>query len=139
MAFYVREIFCFYSQNYNSENETFLQYVGTPRGVYRTYPAHAYSENRCYPSDTTYDCRSRPWFLSAATGPKDIIVLMDGSDSMNVNGRLDITKDAISKFINALSDGDYFNLLWVKEKGNLCLFLNLYNCFFSIIVFVVYI
>ena len=42
-------------------------------------------------------------------------MLMDGSDSMNVNGRLDITKDAVSKFINALNDGDYFNLLWVKQ------------------------
>lgn len=47
-------------------------------------------------------------------GPKDIIILLDGSDSMNINGRLDNAKDAITKFINALSDGDYFNLLWVK-------------------------
>ena len=84
--------------------------------MFRTFPAHAYAENRCYPSATAYDCRSRPWFISAATGPKDIIILLDGSDSMNINGRLDIAKDAISKFINALSDGDYFNLLWVKIK-----------------------
>lgn len=105
-----------YSKNYFSENETFLQYVGTPRGVYRTYPAHTYEENRCYPSENAYDCRSRPWFISSVMGPKDIIILLDGSDSMNINGRLDNAKDAITKFINALSDGDYFNLLWVKKK-----------------------
>ena len=42
----------------------------------------------------TYDARFRPWYSTASTGPKDIIIVLDTSGSMIKNDRLATAKNA---------------------------------------------
>ena len=42
---------------------------------------------------SSYDPRFRPWYVSAASGPKDIVIVLDVSGSMDGNGRLKLLKE----------------------------------------------
>ncbi len=73
---YVNEIICGISQIdklYKKIAETnsimFWNYFGTYNGVMRSYPANY----GCF----IYDPRYRPWYVSAASGSKDLIFLID--------------------------------------------------------------
>lgn len=33
--------------------------------------------------DDVYDCRLRPWYVSAGGAPRDVLILVDASGSMN--------------------------------------------------------
>lgn len=48
------------------------------------------SREECY----GYDPRRRPWFVAASSGPKDLVLVLDTSGSMNDYGRLDLLKEA---------------------------------------------
>ena len=54
-------------------------------------------------SDTDFDPRFRPWFANAATGPKDVIILIDTSGSMD-NGRMDLAKSAAKQVLKTLTE-----------------------------------
>ena len=58
-----------------------------------------------------YDPRYRPWYVSAASGPKDVVIILDVSGSMNTNGRLGLAKAAAAALIDTLTDNDYVNLI----------------------------
>ncbi|XP_052267812.1 voltage-dependent calcium channel subunit alpha-2/delta-3-like [Dreissena polymorpha] len=58
----------------------------------------------------TFDCRVRSWYLMAATCPKNVIILLDVSGSMQ--GQLmQIAKSTVKHILNTLDDDDYFNLI----------------------------
>ena len=42
---------------------------------------------------STYDPRERPWFVSGATGPKDVIIVIDKSGSMRYNNRMEYARE----------------------------------------------
>ena len=48
--------------------------------------------------------RFRPWFANAATGPKDVIILIDTSGSMNTDGRMDLTISAAKQVLKTLTE-----------------------------------
>ena len=39
------------------------------------YPAN--TDNHCEDGEATYDPRKRPWYVSASSGPKDIVLVLD--------------------------------------------------------------
>jgi hypothetical protein len=56
-------------------------YVGTSFGMFRSYPAlHRDSSNGVCAKD--YDPRFRPWYVSATSGSKNLILIIDVSGSM---------------------------------------------------------
>jgi hypothetical protein len=61
-------------------------YVGSNRGLLREYPGnyHGDDSNTC----GDYDPRYRPWYTAAASGAKNVIILIDKSSSMTKNGEL---------------------------------------------------
>jgi hypothetical protein len=61
-------------------------YVGSNRGLFREYPGnyHGDDSNKC----GDYDPRYRPWYTAAASGAKNVIILIDKSSSMTKNGEL---------------------------------------------------
>ena len=42
----------------------------------------------CPYGEFTYDPRVRPWYVGASSGPKDVIIVLDTSGSMNSLGRM---------------------------------------------------
>jgi len=52
------------------------------QGVHRTYPGKQWSmSNGAF---NPYDPRFRPWFVEASSGPKNVVLLIDVSGSMNI-------------------------------------------------------
>jgi Mg-chelatase subunit ChlD len=50
----------------------------------------------------------RPWYVAASSGPKDIIIILDISGSMQRYNRLVLAKIAAIKIVDSLTIGDYF-------------------------------
>ena len=61
---------------------------------------------------TWYDPRAEPWYVQAATGPKDVVVVIDVSGSMTAprnsidESPLDIAKKAAKAVLNTLTSAD---------------------------------
>lgn len=56
-------------------------YIGTSFGMFRGYPGlHQDSDNGACTKD--YDPRFRPWYVSATSGSKNLILIIDVSGSM---------------------------------------------------------
>lgn len=88
----------------NSSTLTF-QYIGTPIGTARIYPGA--SQKVCY----DYDPRLRPWYIAATSGQKNVVIILDVSESMNDFGRLEAVKQAVTNIINSLILFDYVGVV----------------------------
>lgn len=62
-----------------------------------------------------YDCRLRSWFMEAATSPKDVIILLDGSGSMT-GQRLDIAKHVVNTILDTLGTNDFVNIFTFGDE-----------------------
>eukprot|EP01125_Pyxidicula_operculata_P013802 TRINITY_DN4580_c0_g1_i2.p1 TRINITY_DN4580_c0_g1~~TRINITY_DN4580_c0_g1_i2.p1 ORF type:complete len:363 (-),score=51.70 TRINITY_DN4580_c0_g1_i2:634-1722(-) len=87
-------------KNYSSDPTITWFYFATQEGVMRGYPG----TSRC--DCTSYDPRNRPWYVSASSGPKDVILIIDISGSM-AGERLDLAKLAAVSILGSLSFNDY--------------------------------
>lgn len=83
-------------------------HMGTDEGIFRIFPGRP---GKCPNQINTYDPRVRPWYVAASSGPKDIILVLDTSGSMQDYGRLGIMKDAAKRVINTLGTSDYFQVI----------------------------
>uniref|UniRef100_A0A6T6WEA5 VWFA domain-containing protein n=1 Tax=Bicosoecida sp. CB-2014 TaxID=1486930 RepID=A0A6T6WEA5_9STRA len=83
----------------------FGQYYGTSNGVHRTYPYKTWtvSSNQC----KEYDPRYRPWYVGAASGPKNVIIVLDMSGSMALMNRASIARDAAKSVLETLTVNDF--------------------------------
>jgi hypothetical protein len=61
---------------------------GADNGVFRIFPGNPHS---CPNGKGDYDPRIRPWYVSASSGPKDIVFVLDTSGSMSEYGRMDVS------------------------------------------------
>ena len=84
-------------------------YFGAHNGVFRIYPAR--QDEDC----GGYDCRKRPWYVAASSGPKDVIIILDVSGSMS--GRIDLAKQAANSVIDALTIGDHFGVVTFSSSA----------------------
>jgi hypothetical protein len=104
------------------------QYFGAKSGMFRTFPgkrwavpasANTTELQRSGPTNT-YDPRFRPWFVASATGPKDLLILLDTSGSMALGAgaqtRLTVAVDAVKLVINSLSAADFFNVILFNDN-----------------------
>ncbi len=57
-----------------------------------------------------YDPRFRPWYATAASGPKDVVIVIDSSGSMAA-GRMDMAIAAATKVIKTLTASDYVSVV----------------------------
>jgi len=67
---------------------------------------------------TTYDARFRPWYASAASGPKDIVILLDVSGSMMSNDRIEMARKAAIKVLDTLLYVDYANIVLFDHEAS---------------------
>jgi len=79
------------------------QFIGTYRGIHRRYPLHEFCD--------AFDPRERPWYILAATGSKNLILVFDISKSMDSNNRFFNSKKAAKKLIESLNYNDWINIV----------------------------
>ncbi len=74
-------------------------YFGTREGAFRILPG--------FPSEGcgTYDNTGRPWYVAGSSGPKNIVLVLDISSSMNPT-RLGLMKQAAIRVIETLTTSD---------------------------------
>ncbi|KAL7545567.1 hypothetical protein ACHAWF_009001 [Thalassiosira exigua] len=75
-------------------------YFGAHNGLFRKIPAT--HQEQC----GLYDPRRRPWYVAAQSGPKDVILVIDQSGSMNDYGRMNIAKEAATTVVETLTVAD---------------------------------
>ena len=95
------------TEAYMVDNSTELfKYFGARNGLFRMYPAQG--RKNC----GSYDPRIRPWFVAAASGPKDVVLVIDGTNSMaRIDGALKVTREAAIAVVGTLSVNDRFTVM----------------------------
>lgn len=56
-----------------------------------------------------FDCRMRPWFVEAASSPKDVVILVDRSGSMT-GMRREVARHVVNNILETLGNNDYVNI-----------------------------
>ncbi|XP_045775356.1 voltage-dependent calcium channel subunit alpha-2/delta-3-like [Maniola jurtina] len=102
-----------FRDNYAKDATLDLQYMCSAKGFLRHYPAALWQSmyKLSVGGEELYDCRLRPWYVSAGGAPRDVLVLLDGSGSMNSSSNLVVAEQFILALLNALTDDDQVNVL----------------------------
>ncbi|XP_050454888.1 voltage-dependent calcium channel subunit alpha-2/delta-3 isoform X2 [Cataglyphis hispanica] len=96
--------------NYEQDPSLSWQYFGSATGFMRQYPAMNWY---MMPVDL-FDCRTRSWYIEAATSPKDILILMDTSGSMT-GIRREIARHVINNILDTLGNNDFVNVITFSD------------------------
>jgi len=75
-------------------------YFGAHNGMFRQVPATL--ANVC----GKYDPRTRPWYVAASSGPKDVVIVIDTSGSMDEYGRMRLAIEAAATIVSMLTVAD---------------------------------
>ncbi|XP_013386854.1 voltage-dependent calcium channel subunit alpha-2/delta-2 [Lingula anatina] len=100
----------------NAKKDRFLrwQYFGSYAGLVRLYPGREWGTNFAgFYND--YDPRVRPWYIAATSGPKDVVIILDCSKSMD-GEKFRITKSIAKAVINTLTRQDYVNVVCARAS-----------------------
>uniref|UniRef100_T1II77 VWFA domain-containing protein n=1 Tax=Strigamia maritima TaxID=126957 RepID=T1II77_STRMM len=100
--------------NYQNDPTSLWQFFGSSKGFLRHFPGIAWPTDPTLskelpgkdPAADTYDCRMRPWYIEAASSPKDIVILMDISGSMK-GLRYEIARLVVVNILETLNHNDY--------------------------------
>ena len=80
-------------------------YIGTTAGAFWQHPGILWPRDTegC---DANYDPRVRPWYVSGASGPKNVVLILDTSGSMGRNDRLGNMQEAAKLVVSGLTHAD---------------------------------
>lgn len=100
-------------REYNDQNRIAYMYYGSQAtGMMVQWPALEWCP-------ASWDARMRPWYATAASGPKDVVLVLDKSGSMNKAGRWDAVKTAAQKVLLTLGDEDYATIITFSTAGEI--------------------
>lgn len=98
-------------QTYNDPNRVAYMYFGIQEnGAIIQWPASQWCP-------THYDARFRPWYASAASGPKDVVLTLDNSGSMMQNNRWTLLKEGVELILKTLTEYDYLGVVLFSNDG----------------------
>lgn len=98
-----------FTSNLVTVPDVFGQYYGTAHGVHRTFPAKAWTVNGNVCKD--YDPRFRPWYVGAASGPKNVVLVIDMSGSMSLENRAELALSAAKSVVETLTQLDFVKII----------------------------
>ena len=58
----------------------------------------------------------RPWYLGAATSPKDVVILVDNSGSIRMTEPYALTQLVVRNLLDTLTPDDFVNVLLFQEE-----------------------
>ncbi|KAL3788697.1 hypothetical protein ACHAW5_010560 [Stephanodiscus triporus] len=87
-------------------------YFGAHDGLFRMIPA--VHQDVC----GAYDHRRRPWFVAASSGPKDVVLVLDVSSSMEDYYRMENAQDAAITVIETLTVADRFAVIAFSSEAS---------------------
>eukprot|EP00931_Biecheleriopsis_adriatica_P045700 TRINITY_DN26166_c0_g1_i1.p1 TRINITY_DN26166_c0_g1~~TRINITY_DN26166_c0_g1_i1.p1 ORF type:complete len:765 (+),score=129.38 TRINITY_DN26166_c0_g1_i1:56-2296(+) len=88
----------------NKERVGYQYFADQREGTYVQWPNAQFC-----PSN--YDPRFRPWYASGVTGPKDVVIVVDVSGSMNQNSRNKLAKSATKAILDTLTWKDFATVI----------------------------
>lgn len=91
------------------------QYFGSSNGFLRRFPGTAWPAEGHRGNKDITDFRTQDWFIQAASSPKDIVILVDVSSSMEGKS-YNLAMETAAAILDTLGDNDYVNLLVFNEK-----------------------
>ena len=107
---YTRQLDSFFSEKRRTDADYWRSFgvdsppmfFGSKEGMVRIFPG------RPFENCDSFDLLSRPWFIAASSGPKNIVLVLDTSSSMNdYHGqRFVLLKKAAIRVIQTLTVGD---------------------------------
>jgi len=86
-------------------------YFGAHNGLFRQIPAR--HQEQC----GLFDPRRRPWFVAASSGPKDVVLVIDTSGSMNDYGRMYLAKEAAITIVDTLTVADRVAIVTFSDEA----------------------
>lgn len=90
-----------------------MGYIGTINGSFRGYPTYRQLENnKC----ADYDPRYRPWYVTAASGGKNVILFIDTSKSME-GDKLTLAKEAAKSVLTTFSNNDFIGVVSFNSQA----------------------
>ena len=96
--------------------ESEFKYFGARNGLFRMAPAQG--RKNC----GIYDPRIRPWFVAAASGPKDVVLVIDGTNSMvRIDGALRVIREAAVAVVETLNVNDRFTVIALTNDVDILL------------------
>jgi hypothetical protein len=100
------------SKEYDDKERIAYQYFGhQASGGYAQWPKMDL-KNMC----TNYDPRFRDWYTAAATGPKDVVLVLDKSGSMGQEGRMGLAYKAAMAVVDTFSEYDYVGIVLFSNE-----------------------
>ncbi|KAG7300325.1 hypothetical protein JYU34_015914 [Plutella xylostella] len=104
-----------FRENHAEDSTISHQYFCSQTGFLRHYPAAVWESMHALsmPEDLAdvFDCRLRPWYVSASGAPRDVLILLDASGSMHDSSNKVSAEKFIMALLSALTDDDQVNIL----------------------------
>eukprot|EP00929_Paragymnodinium_shiwhaense_P118156 TRINITY_DN8991_c0_g1_i1.p1 TRINITY_DN8991_c0_g1~~TRINITY_DN8991_c0_g1_i1.p1 ORF type:complete len:651 (-),score=91.24 TRINITY_DN8991_c0_g1_i1:262-2214(-) len=92
-------------KEYNDDNRIAYIYYGSQgTGAMMMWPAFQWCTD-------TFDSRLRPWYATAAAGPKDVVLLLDKSGSMDQSARWKSVQVAAKQVLRTLGAEDWATII----------------------------
>ncbi|KRX09880.1 hypothetical protein PPERSA_05272 [Pseudocohnilembus persalinus] len=97
----------------SKDSQIVYQYAGFRNSYFNIYPFY----HRPFVCDQCqeYDPRSRSWYIGGVTGAKNLVLILDISQSMA--GKMNMAKNAALTVVESLTYSDYFQLILFNDDA----------------------